>query len=110
VADRLCAPTDSDPSVITALFADGRPVGAEAARAGRPGTGWVESLAVRREWRRRGVGKALLLRAFRALCGRGWTFAGLTVDATNPTGAVRLYESVGMRSANRRLTYEKQLS
>jgi ribosomal protein S18 acetylase RimI-like enzyme len=56
------------------------------------------------------LGKALLLRAFRALRGRGRIFAGLTVDETNPTGAVLLYESVGMRRANRRLMYEKKLS
>ena len=35
--------------------------------------------------------------------------AGLSVQADNPTGAVRLYESVGMRPVSRRTIYEKRL-
>ena len=79
-------------------------------RAGAPGLGWVESLAVRREWRRRGLGRALLLHAFRALAGHGKTAAGLSVQADNPTGAVHLYEAVGMHAVSRRTIYEKRLS
>jgi mycothiol synthase len=78
--------------------------------AGTPGLGWVESLAVRRRWRRHGLGKALLLHSFRALANLGRTAAGLSVQADNPTGAVRLYESVGMRPVSRRAIYEKRLS
>jgi mycothiol synthase len=81
----------------------------EPERIGEPGLGWVESLAVRRSWRRRGLGRALLLHAFCALHARGRTAAGLSVDAENPTGAVRLYESVGMRSVRTRVVYEKRL-
>jgi ribosomal protein S18 acetylase RimI-like enzyme len=81
----------------------------EPERIGEPGLGWVESLAVRRAWRRRGLGRALLLHAFRAFHGRGSTAAGLSVDAENPTGALRLYESVGMRAVQTRVIYEKPL-
>jgi ribosomal protein S18 acetylase RimI-like enzyme len=79
-------------------------------RSGTPGLGWVESLAVRRPWRRRGLGKALLLHAFRELARLDRTAVGLSVDSENPTGAVRLYESVGMRPVSRRVVYEKRLS
>ena len=34
---------------------------------------------------------------------------GHSVQADNPTGAVRLYESVGMRPVSRRTVYEKRL-
>jgi mycothiol synthase len=78
-------------------------------RAGEPGLGWIETLAVRRAWRRRGLGTALLLHAFRELRERGRTAAGLSVDAENPTGAVRLYESVGMHTVRARVLYEKRL-
>jgi mycothiol synthase len=79
----------------------------EPERIGEPGLGWVESLAVRRPWRRRGLGRALLLHAFRAFHARGSTAAGLSVDAENPTGALGLYESVGMRAVQTRVIYEK---
>jgi ribosomal protein S18 acetylase RimI-like enzyme len=65
---------------------------------------------VRRSWRRHGLGKALLLHAFRELARRGRTAVGLSVQEDNPTGAVRLYESVGMRPVSRRTIYEKRLS
>jgi mycothiol synthase len=82
----------------------------ELERAGSPGLGWVEMLAVRRPWRRRGLGQALLLHSFRELRRLGRTAVGLSVDSENPTGAVRLYESVGMRVVSRRVLYEKRLS
>ena len=64
---------------------------------GDPELGWVQLLGVRQAWRGRGLGRALLLTAFEALRERGQRRAGLGVDAENPTGATRLYESVGMR-------------
>lgn len=72
--------------------------------------GWVVVLAVRRPWRRRGLGLGLLQHSFRELRGRGMTRAGLEVDAENLTGAVRLYERAGMHVAKRRDIVEKPLS
>jgi len=72
--------------------------------------GYVFSLAVRRPWRRRGLGLALLRHAFRELHNRGMTRAGLDVDAENLTGAVRLYERAGMHIVKRQDIYEKALS
>ena len=57
--------------------------------------------AVRRPWRRRGLGLALLRHSFRDFARRGATRVGLGVDAENTTGAVRLYERAGMRAVRR---------
>lgn len=62
-----------------------------------PSAGHVDLLGVRRAWRRRGLGEALLLRSFQAFRDRGWTRGTLGVDASSPTGATRLYERAGMR-------------
>jgi mycothiol synthase len=61
------------------------------------GVGRVQSLGVRSAWRRRGLGEALLRAAFRELHARGLRAVELGVEAENATGAVRLYERVGMQ-------------
>jgi ribosomal protein S18 acetylase RimI-like enzyme len=78
-------------------------------RAGDPGHGWVGTLGVRRAWRRRGVGEALLRRSFALLHARGLRKVRLGVDAENPTGATRLYERVGMNVLRRSNTWEREL-
>ena len=75
----------------------------------RMGIGWVGSLGVRRPWRKRGLGEALLLQSFHNLHGLGHTVIGLGVDAQNPTGATRLYKKAGMYAASEFVTYEKEL-
>jgi ribosomal protein S18 acetylase RimI-like enzyme len=59
--------------------------------------GHVATLGVRRQWRRQGLGEALLLHSFDAFRERGYARATLGVDASSPTGATRLYERAGMR-------------
>lgn len=71
--------------------------------------GWVNVLGVRRPWRRRGVGRALLLNAFAEFRSRGKRGAGLGVDGLNTTGAVALYERAGMHVARRYDQYKKPL-
>lgn len=68
-------------------------------RVGEPGLGWVHSLGVRPPWRLRGLGEALLRAAIAELHARGFRRVGLGVDAENETGALRLYERVGMTIA-----------
>ncbi len=58
--------------------------------------GWVKDVGVRPAWRGRGLGEALLREAFGEFHRRGLATVGLKVDSDNPTGAVRLYERVGM--------------
>lgn len=76
---------------------------------GDPDTGWVATLGVRRPWRRRGLASALLLHSFAELRRRGRTRVGLGVDAENTTGAVRVYEGVGMHIARTNNLFEKPL-
>jgi mycothiol synthase len=78
--------------------------------SGDPEFGWVAVLGVRPEWRRQGLGTALLHHSFRDFRSRGATRVGLGVDAENTTGAVRLYERAGMHVTRRNETYERQLS
>lgn len=78
-------------------------------RDAEPGVGWVSVLGVRRSWRRRGIGRALLLASFREFRRRGFRGAALGVDASSLTGAVRLYEKAGMRIVRRHDIYEKAL-
>ncbi len=75
----------------------------------RMGTGWVGTLGVRRAWRKRGLGEALLLHSFGEFYKRGMQTIGLGVDAQNPTGATRLYKKAGMHVAAEYAIYEKEL-
>ncbi len=71
--------------------------------------GYVEDLSVRRPWRGRGLGRALLVRSLALFRERGMTEAVLGVDTENPTGALRLYESVGFRPLKESASYRKPL-
>ena len=57
----------------------------------------VAQLGVRKPWRGRGIGSALLRRSFSDIAGRGGREVTLWVDSENATGAVGVYEGVGMR-------------
>lgn len=61
-----------------------------------PEMGYVNILAVRRAWRKRGIGLALLQHSFGEFYRRGKRKVGLGVDAENLTGALKLYEKAGM--------------
>ena len=76
-----------------------------------PDMGWVDVLGVRRPWRKRGLGLALLQHTFGEFYSRKKLRVGLGVDAQNLTGALRLYERAGMHSdLNRQyVIYEKEL-
>jgi mycothiol synthase len=88
---------------------DGVPAGVvqSADQALDQNEGWVKNLAVLREHRKRGVGGALLARAFATYAGKGREFAGLGVDMANPTEAYRLYRSVGLEPDYEANIYER---
>lgn len=73
------------------------------------GFGWVDTLGVRREWRKHGLGLALLHHAFGEFYRRGRHEVGLGVDAQSLTGATRLYERAGMHPLVHYDVYEKEL-
>ncbi|MER7443208.1 GNAT family N-acetyltransferase [Micromonospora avicenniae] len=68
--------------------------------------GFVRSLSVLPGFRRRGVGAALLRRAFSRYAEKGRASAGLGVDLTNPTTPLSLYRSVGLRETRWTDMYE----
>jgi mycothiol synthase len=68
--------------------------------------GWISSLGVRRPWRQRGLGLALLRHLFAVFHKRGKARAGLAVDASSLTGATRLYRKAGMHVQRRYDLYE----
>lgn len=70
---------------------------------------WIASVGVRKPWRQRGLGLALLQEAFAEFYRRGERRVALGVDATNPTGATRLYDRAGMHVHSEDIVYEKAL-
>lgn len=70
---------------------------------------FVESVSVRRSWRRRGLARALLARSMVAARVAGFTSAGLGVDTENVTGALGLYESLGFAPERRGTSYRKPM-
>jgi mycothiol synthase len=73
------------------------------------GEGWVDVVAVRRPWRRRGLGLALLRHAFGEYRRRGVRRVELSVDAGSVTGAPRLYGRAGMRQKTVYVVYGREL-
>jgi len=86
---------DWDPSLVLLAETSGTTVGFVVSFVFEM-CGYVGILGVLKEWRRRGIGKALLRRAFAELAGRGSREVRLLVDTQNVHGAVALYEGVGM--------------
>jgi ribosomal protein S18 acetylase RimI-like enzyme len=74
-----------------------------------PGLGWVEPLGVRSDWRKRGLGGALLRYGLHTMQAHGFTLGGLEVDSENRTNAVALYERAGMHVHKRYLIYRKAI-
>ena len=74
-----------------------------------PDKGWVSVLGVRRPWRRRGLGLALLRQVIGEFYHRGKPRVGLGVDSNNLAGATRLYEKAGMHVQREYVTYEIEL-
>jgi len=70
-------------------------------------TGWVDHLSVRQAWRKRGIGKALLLHSFAEFFRRGINQVKLSVDSKSLTNAPHLYESVGMKTSQEYHIYRK---
>lgn len=73
------------------------------------GTGYMSSLAVRSDWRGRGVGPALLRDAFAALRERGQMRVLISLDADAAPEMVRMFEAAGMRVHEQHDWFEKAL-
>jgi mycothiol synthase len=84
-------------------------INAESNERDRRKEGLVDLLGTRRGHRRLGLGRAMLLEGLSRLKSAGMDTARIGVDATNPTGALGLYESVGFRKAITNVAYNKDL-
>jgi len=97
-----------DPTLWRVIW-DGNEVAGFSINHHRMGIGWIHMLGVRPAWRTRGLGLALLQHSFGEFYRRGTKTIGLGVDASNPTGATRLYQRVGMQIVSEFVTFEKEL-
>jgi mycothiol synthase len=105
---RKIGKSDFDPSLWMIAWDEDQIAGYSQNRF-RMGIGWIGSLGVRRPWRKKGLGLALLQLSFGEFFRREMKTIGLGVDASSLTGATRLYERAGMVVASEFATYEKEL-
>ncbi len=105
--DQWWAMRQGDDHSLWFVVRDGDEIVAAVRNEARETFGYVGMLGVRRAWRGRGLGKALLHRTFSEFWRRGLARVTLGVDADSPTGATQLYESVGMAVEHATVVYEK---
>jgi len=73
------------------------------------GKGWIGSVGVRRPWRGRGIGLALLRDVFGVYYRRGVREVELSVDSESRTGAPRLYRRAGMEVKQNYILHRKEI-
>jgi len=93
-----------DVVAFKAIAADSVMVGFVIGVVEADGTGHIVVLGVSPEWRRQGIGRALMLEVESAFLSRGARTLHLEVRTTN-LGARLLYEGIGYAVAGRRLAY-----
>jgi mycothiol synthase len=71
--------------------------------------GYVKDLVVHPDWRRRGLGRALMEQTFAEFARRGIERVTLKTDSINPTEAWRLYERLGMRKERTYEVFQKEI-
>jgi ribosomal protein S18 acetylase RimI-like enzyme len=71
--------------------------------------GYTENISTRRPFRKLGLARALICESLRMHKALGMTEAALGVDATNPTGALRVYEDCGFKPVKTEIVYRKML-
>jgi len=105
-----CRPED-----IIIAYQDDRPVGycwtrlfAEQNAASGKKKGEIHMLGIDPDFRRKGLGRTVLLKALSHLKSKGTTLVELTADGED-RGARRLYESVGFSESGLKAWYEKKL-
>jgi mycothiol synthase len=105
---RMTQTESFDPS-LWFLAADGDEIAGLTLCKTLAGEGWVDVVGVRRPWRNRGLGLALLRHAFAEYHRRGTRKVSLSVDAESITGAPRLYGRAGMRVRESYIIHLKEL-
>ena len=106
---RIVDRDDFEPELTLVVEEGGRLVGASI-NATKVGQGWVNDLAVHEDARGRGIGELLLRHSFERFRTKGWSKVGLGLDSSNATGALRLYQRVGMHVTRQFDAFEKEVS
>lgn len=71
--------------------------------------GYIDTVCVKKEYRKQGIAGALLKHGFTGLYNYGKRKVTLDVDSDSLTGATRVYENAGMRADQRKIFYKKNL-
>ena len=98
-----------DPSLWFIVWKDSKPVGFLMSRM-QDDEVFIDLLGVKREYRKHGLGKALLLHTFGLAYERKQKTIVLYVDSDSLTNANRLYQQVGMSPHSQTTVYSKQLT
>ncbi|WHY00322.1 GNAT family N-acetyltransferase [Neobacillus sp. DY30] len=98
-----------DPSLWFLVWEDSKAVGFLMCRMQDDGL-FIDLLGVKRNYRKHGIGKALLLHAFSAAYQRNQKTILLYVDSDSLTNANRLYQQVGMSPHSQTAVYMKELT
>ena len=113
---RWLADPDQDPSLWKVAWEGDQVVGMvlnfidkESNQAFSRKRGYTENISVRRPWRRKGVARSLLTESIQMFLDMGMEETYLGVDTDNPSGALKLYNSVGYEKDESGCTYRKEL-
>ena len=71
--------------------------------------GWTEEITTARQWRRKGIAKALIVRSMHMHKANGMIEVGLGVDTQNPNGALQLYQSLGYEKEHTFINFRKPM-
>lgn len=71
--------------------------------------GWTEEITTHRDWRRKGIAGALIVRSMHMHKDLGMREVGLGVDTNNLTGAHKLYSRLGYKKEKTMITYRKPM-
>jgi mycothiol synthase len=71
--------------------------------------GYTQDIFVQRPWRRRGLARSLLVQSILMFREMGMEETALGVDIQNPSGALRLYESMEYREVQRHTFFDKPM-
>lgn len=72
--------------------------------------GYTEAISTRRLYRKQGLARYLLTESMKMFKEMGMSETALGVDAQNPNGALKLYESVGYTVVLKGVTYRKPIT
>lgn len=71
--------------------------------------GWTEFVSVHKDWRNRGLARALVSHSLRAQRDAGMAESALGVDSENATGATRVYGTCGFQVVKTNTVYRKPM-